>query len=405
MPIFNYKAIDQTGKEIKGKMDANSEKQAISQLQGDKLFPVFVKQVKSKNKSSKNQFLKSNKIPPALITEFTRQFAVMSEAGVPYDKGLEILIQECNHQVFQSLLSKIRSQIVEGRSLSQALQNFPDVFSNMYVAMVRAGEASGNLAPSLFRMTRFREDQAAINAKIQAALIYPSIMGVLGIGIVIFMVSFVLPKIIPMFAHFGVQLPLPTRIVIALSNGFQSYGLFLFVFIVSSILIFLKWKKTEWGERVYDSFLIKIPTLKGVLQKLLVYRFTQSLGTLLESGVDMKHGLEIVQLVTGNKVYEKKIAEMSYDITHKGLSLSQGVKKTELFDATVVQMIRVGEQSSKLPEMLLKISSNLELEVKRILEKALAFLEPVIILVMAVFVGFIIMSILLPMFAMNQLVK
>lgn len=405
MPIFEYQALDQQGKTVKGKIDSPSEKQATNTLQSQKLYPLSIKETKktfSKVKGKKKGLLQGS-VPISVITDFTRQFAILVEASIPYDKGLEIIIQECDHSTFQNVLSDLKARIVEGSSLANALHYHPKLFSKMYTSMVKAGEAGGKLPTVLLRLAKFREEEADLKEKVKNAMIYPSIMGILGIGIVIFMITFILPKIIPIFDSFGVQLPLPTRIVIIASDLIVNYGWWILLGIIGIIFGIKKLINSNKGELVYHQMLLKTPMIKGVLFKILIFRFTQSLGTLLNSGVELRKSLEIVKFTTGNRIFEKAVDAITQDITQKGLPLSQALKKTKLFTGTVIQMIKVGEESSQLDTLLVKVADNLEKEVRETMNRLVTFLEPMIMFGMAGFVGFIVVAILLPMFQINQL--
>ncbi|KAK3596101.1 hypothetical protein CHS0354_027371 [Potamilus streckersoni] len=370
MPIYEYKALDARGVEQKGKMDAANVKQVIAQLKAKNLMPNDIVLSNSaaagggEGKDKKSFTLFSKKITKAQISAFTRQFATMIDTGIPYNRALEIIIQEHENPKMQAMLSDIRARIVEGSTLATALQNHADIFSPMYISVVRAGEAGGNLAETMMRQAKFQEEQQALEAKVQTAMVYPMIMSVLGVGIVIFMVKFILPKIIPIFEHFNVQLPLPTRIVIGLSNLISNYGLILLLAIVGGAYLIKKYLKTESGRMFMDQRILKMPLFGPFTNKLLTYRLAQSLGTLLSSGVELRQALDIAKNVTGNKVYEKSIQELSEAVTKKGFSLSVGLKKAGILTDSTIQMIRVGEESGRLEPMLLKISENLEAEVK-----------------------------------------
>ena len=408
MPIYEYIAVDSSGKEQKGKIDATNSKQVVAQLKQKSLTPSSISLSRSgtaATSKSKGGFkLFQSKIPKNLISNFTRQFATMIDTGIPYNRALEIIIQEVPHPRFQQILSDIRSKVVEGSSLAKALQMYPDIFPNMYVSMIGAGEAGGTLADTMLRQSKFQEEQQALESKVQTAMVYPIVMSVLGIGIVIFMIKFILPKIIPVFQHFNVVLPLPTRIVIFMSDMLSDYGLFVLILIAGMAFFFKKFSETDKGRLIIDRNILKIPLIGEFLNKLLTFKFAQALGTLMASGVELRQSLQIAKYITGNKVYEKSIEELSEMVTKKGFMLSQGLKKANILTASTIQMIRVGEESGRLEQMLLKIAENLEAEVKGTLDKLVAFMEPIIILVMAIGVGFIVMAIMLPIFEMNQLV-
>ena len=405
MALFEFRAIDKSGKTKKGKIDATSAKQATSKLKSQGLHPLSISSSKGKSsqKSKSHKSAYRSSVPSKLITAFTRQLSVLVSTGIPYDKALEILIEECEHQGFQHVLSEIRAQIVEGSSLAAALQKYNNLFAKMYVAMVRAGEAGGTLGKVLDRLADSREENEELASKIQGALIYPVIMSVMGLGIVGFMITFIIPKIVPIFQQFEIELPLPTRLVLGTSNFVVSHWISLFITVLVSAIVIFRFAKSRSGEKIFDIFFLKLPIVGNMISRIVVFRFTETLATLLMSGVELAQSMEIVKFVVGNRVFEDTFDQILIDITKKGMDLSQALRKTNVFPLTVIQMIRIGEESSKLDEMLSRISTIQEKEVKQSFDKTIALLEPVMILGMAFMVGFIVLAVMLPMFKLNQL--
>ncbi|OGG93227.1 MAG: hypothetical protein A2527_13315 [Candidatus Lambdaproteobacteria bacterium RIFOXYD2_FULL_50_16] len=403
MALFDYQAVDSSGKTKKGQLDAPNLKQAQLKLQGMGLFPVELGEAKNKGSALRRRTQGTGRISKASITSFTRQFSVLTGAGIPYDKALEVLIQENQDPAFGPILADIRQEITEGSSLAAALESRSQHFPQMYRAMVRAGEAGGTLAKVLEELTRFREDNEKLTQKIQNALIYPMIMSVLGMGIVIFMMTFILPKITPIFGQFRVELPLPTRVVIFMSSLLTDHFLITAGFLGVLFFSIRRWQKTEKGLLYRDQVLLKIPVVGHLARQMVFYRFVQTLGTLLESGVEMKQALTILRGVLVNRVYEGPMDQMIDDIANKGLDLSAAMRKTGLFPAGLLQMIRVGEESSRLESMLEKVADNLNREMGANVERMVALLEPAMILAMALMVGFIVLAVMLPLFELNQL--
>ncbi len=406
MALFDYRFINKAGKKQNGKIDADSIKQATAKLQAQGLYLVSIRSAKKRSGESpkKEKRLKRSAIPSHVVTGFTRQFAVLTSTGIPYDRAMEILIQECRHTKFQHVLSAMKSHIMEGSSLAQALQAQPHIFSKMFVALVRAGEAGGTLAEVMERLAASRESGEDLAAKIKSALIYPAVLFLVAIGIVIFMITFLLPKISPIFVQFKVALPLPTRIVITVSDFVMLYWIPLSVGLICLFFALGKLLSTGIGAELRDRLYLNVPVLGKAIRKVVIFRFTQTLGTLLSSGVELEQSLLIVRNVMGNRVYESAFDRVATDITKKGMDLSQSLRRTELFPPSVTQMIRVGEESSRLESMLGKISDILEKEVRQTIEKAVALLEPLTILWMASVVGFIILAIMLPMFEINRMI-
>jgi len=406
MALFEYRAIDRSGKNRKGKIDAASLKQATSKLKSQGLHIVSVADSKENLRVSRKhgKTLKKSAVPAAVITSFIRQLAVLVGTGIPYDRAIEILIQESDHNAFQHVLSGIKAQIEEGSSLAVALETQPDLFPKMYVAMVRAGEAGGKLSTVLNQLAISREGNEALTAKIKGALIYPIIMTIVGLFIVVFMITFIIPKVIPIFQQFDMELPLPTQIVLGISFLVSTFWWQFIILVAAMVLVIRRLLRTSRGERLKDWSLLQVPVLGKIIRKIVTFRFAQTLATLLSSGVELKHSLEIVKYVMGNRIYEDKFDQISGDITKKGLDLSQALRQSSIFPGSVIQMIRVGEESSTLEEMLGKIANILENDVKQTLDKTVALIEPVMILWMAATVGFIVLAVLLPMFKLNQLI-
>ena len=407
MAIFEYRAVDKKGRTEKGKVDANSLNQATSKLRAKGLHPLSISSSKTKTTAKSKAIKKSvrTSIPSKVITAFTRQLSVLVSTGIPYDKALEILVEEADNASFQATLSDVKAKITEGSSLANALQDHTNLFPNMYVAMVRAGEAGGTLGKVLSQLADSREENEELVSKIQGAMIYPIIMSLMGLGIVSFMIVFIIPRIVPIFEQFDTDLPLPTRMVLGTSGFVTDYWLQLVIALVLAVFAGYRFSKTRKGKLVIDSALLKIPVLGSLIRKIVVFRFTETLGTLLSSGVTLKQSLDIVKYVVANLVFESKFEQIIVDITKKGLDLSHALRKTEEFPMSVIQMIRVGEESSQLDQMLGRIALIQEKEVKRTIEKSVALLEPLMILGMALMVGFIVLAVLLPMFKLNQLIQ
>ncbi|MDX2471933.1 MAG: type II secretion system F family protein [SAR324 cluster bacterium] len=406
MALFNFHAIDAKGKNKKGKIDAANLKAAKQNLQSQGLMITDLKVSHSTN-SSKNKGNKSvynGKVSSKVIASFTRQFAMLQKASVPYDRALEILIQETKDPEFLHVLSEVKSKVVEGSPFATAIEPFPELFPNMYVAMVKAGETGGMLPKVMEKLGAFLEATEELKGKLQNALIYPIVMSFVGLGIVGFMLTFILPKITPIFTQFDLQLPLPTRIVIGLSSFVSASWWLLALIFGGGFFLFRAYKKTPSGALKINQISLKMPVLGGLLAKVYHFRFAQTLSVLLASGVAVKPALDIVAKVTGSPVFELAFEQVQQDVTKKGLDLSQALKKTELFPASLVQMIRIGEEGGLLEDMLDQISTSLEKEVAQTVQGAVALLEPILIVTMAIAVGFIAISVMLPMFELNQMI-
>ncbi len=403
MALFDYQAVDREGKKVKGRLDASNLKLAKQSLQGQGLIILAVKAHQEKSSGLKGKKSKVS-LSAKGIADFTRQFALLQSTSIPYDRALDILISENKDPDFLQVLSEIKAKVEEGGTFAQALAPFERQFSLMYLAMVKAGEAGGSLPKVLTKLAEYLEESQELKNKLQAALIYPIVMSVMGLGIVVFMMTFILPKIIPLFQQFDLALPLPTQIVIFCS-GILTSGWW--AFLLGGVLLFLggrQYLRSDGGRLRFDQLILRVPVIKVTLTQIYNYRFTQTLATLMASGVEVKEAFGIVAQVTGSRVYEEKFGQIIQDITQKGLDISQALRKTGLFSPSVLQMIRVGEETSHLEEMLEQIAKNMEKEVKDQVQKAVALLEPLLIVLMALMVGFIVLAVMLPMFELNTLV-
>ncbi len=406
MAIFHYKTINSSGKVVKNKIDATSLRNAQTRLQNNGVYILSITPAKKalfSFQKSTNKSLSKSKLPQTVITQFIKELSVLVSTSIPYDKALEVLLEETDNVKFQSILSEIKAQILEGSSLANAIAKYPQIFPTMEVAMIRSGEEGGNLGAVLLQIAAFKEEAAALRSKVQGAMIYPIIMMVLGVVIVIFMMTFILPKILPIFSQFKVKLPLPTRIVMFMSDSLIHDWPIILIVIGALIVFANRFSKTKKGRFLIDRFALLIPVFGAMQKKLIIYRFTQTLGTMLKNSVDMQQALDIVMPTLGNKFFEKQLEVITDLVTKKGLDLSQALRQTNLFPNSVLQMIRVGETTSRLESMLQSISTNMEKDVKQTIDRAISLLEPALILGMSAGVGFIVLAVMLPMFQLNQL--
>lgn len=411
MPSFEYKALNARGQEMSGKINANNQNQAIKQLQEKSLYPLNIKKVKDSaglhnqegQKFKLNIFKKT--VTDTMLADFSRQFGTLIETGIPYNRALEILSQSLKGELLLETIAEINLKVVEGSSLTNAMSNYPDIFPKYYLTSIMAGEKTGTLGKNMVQQAEFLENQTDLKNKIQSALIYPGIMSFLGISIVIFMIKVILPKIVPIFGFFDHALPLPTRMMIWISD-FMSNNTYLLLFGLLAVLISINYAtKSKQGKVYIDKLILKIPLLSKLMHKVYLLRFTMAFSSLLESGIAVKEALNIATDSTGNSVFSKSIKEVEFLTVNKGYSFSQALKKTELFDEKFIQVVKVGEESGQLAKMINRLSENLKRETNGSIQKFVSLLEPMIIIMMALMVGTIVLAILLPIFEMNQLIQ
>ena len=407
MPVYEYKALDQKGKSCKGLIDADSEARARSKLRSSGKYPVSIRKSIGKAKTSKKKGFASvsifERIKSDEIHVITRQLATLLNAGIPLVNALASLIDQSSNPALKRVLAQIRDAVNEGSTLTNALSQHPKLFSNIYVNMVRSGEASGSLDIVLERLADFGENQKAIQAKLKAALVYPIFMAFIGTGILFFLISYIVPNITRVFIDMERVLPLPTRLLIFASDGLRSYwwlGLLLIAGLYGLIRLILAQKQ---GRRLWDRIKLTFPVTGAVNRKIILARFSSTLGSLLNSGVPLITSLQIVKSLVNNQLIGEVIEEAMEKI-QKGKSMSDALEASVWFPPLFLQMIAVGEQSGQLEPMLDKVSQAYEREVETAIMGMTALIEPIMISAMGAAVGFVVLSILLPIFEMNQMI-
>ncbi len=408
MPVYEYKALDIRGKSLKGIIDADSVSAARQKLRETNIFPIDLTETSvEENKVPTGRSIGDlfKRISLQEVSVMTRQLATLLGASLPLVTSLTALISQITNPRLKKTLAQIKEDVNEGNSFAWSISRYPAIFSTFYVNMVRAGEASGTLDIVLERLTDFNESQQALRGKIKAALAYPIFMFLIGTIVLFFLTTFIVPKITGIFSEMHQTLPGITIFLISISGFLKSFWTaIVLIIIISFIGLRYMFTKTIRGQYLWDKIKLKMPLFGSLTHKMAVARFSRTLGTLLESGVPMLTALSIVKNVVNNRLIADSIAEASRDV-EEGQNLSATLLKSRLFPPIVTQMISAGEQSGTLEKMLYKIADSLENEVESNITMMTSMLEPVMILVMGRLVGFIVISILLPIFEMNQLIK
>jgi general secretion pathway protein F len=408
MPVYEYTALDIKGKSVSGIIDAEGSVAARHKLRASGNFPVSITEVKDtpskKTPSSLSQLSLFNRIKPAEIAMLTRQLATLVGAGFPLVNAIDTLIPQTKAPAFKKLLARVKESVVEGNSFAGALALYPNAFTPLFINMVRAGESSGTLEIVLERLAEIMEKQQALKNRIRSALAYPALMSIVGAAVLFILLAYIVPSITTIFTDMDQVLPAPTRFLIAVGELFKHYWWIVLIVLVALPLAFRSFKKTAKGRYLYDKTILTLPYVGPLLSKLAVARFARTLGSLLENGVSMLSALEIVKNIVGNTLIAETIDAAAVDVG-KGQGLGQALSQTDVLPYLSIQMIQVGEQSGELEPMLNKIADVFENEFESSIMSMTALLEPVMILVMAVAVGFIVLSICLPIFEMNQLIK
>lgn len=406
MPVYEYKALNKKGKSCKGQIDADSESKARSKLKNSGKYPISLQESLGRGKSSRQgPFGKSlfERIKSDDIHVVTRQLATLLGAGIPLINALASLIEQSSNPALKRVLAQVRDSVNEGSTLTSALSQHPKLFSNIYINMVRSSEASGSLDVVLERLADFGENQKALQAKFKAALVYPIFMAVIGIGILFFLITYIVPNITRIFTDMERVLPLPTRILILASDLLRDYwwlGVLLCIAFYALIRLLLAQKS---GRRLWDRIKLTFPIIGSVNKKIILARFASTLGSLLKSGVPLITSLQIVSSLVNNQLIGKVIDEAIEKI-EKGKSMSSALEASVWFPPLFLQMISVGEQSGQLEAMLDKVATAYEREVESSIMGMTALIEPIMISSMGLAVGFVVLSILLPIFEMNQMI-
>ncbi len=408
MPVYEYRALDGAGKSRDGIMDADSPIAARQKLRETGLFPVSVKESASSAKgSSSTQTVRWSFLNRVKLTELsvaTRQLAILLGAGITLVACLEAMLLQVSNPAFKRVLAQIKESVNEGNSLAHSLANHPKVFSNVYINMVRAGEASGSLEPVLHRLADLSEQEQALKGRVKAAMAYPVLMFVVGVVVVFFLVAFVVPNVTRIFHEMHQVLPLPTLILIGISDFLMRFWWLVLAMVAGLAVLLWRLKNTQRGRFAWDRLKLSIPLVGAFNIKTAAARFARTLGSLIQNGVPLLTALNIVKNVVGNILFAEVI-DAAMGAVEKGNALAAAISGNRCFPPIAVQMISAGEQSGQLEEMLDKIADMYEREVESQVLAMTAMLEPVMILFMGVTVGFIVISMLLPIFDLNQMIR
>jgi general secretion pathway protein F len=408
MPIYEYTAFDQKGKSRKGIIEADNEAGARNKLRASGKYPIELKenlsQSTKKGRTGLGSPLVFERVKSMEIHIFTRQLATLLGAGIPLVSALSSLLEQTANPALKKVLAQIKDAVNEGNTLTNSLAKHPKLFSNIYINMVRAGEASGSLDIVLEKLADFGEKQRILQGRIKAALIYPVFMAVIGSAILFILITYIVPNITKVFADMERTLPLPTRLLISLSNFLRGYWWLLLLFLVAAFYTLRLFIQSARGRQIWDLLKLRMPIIGAVNQKIILARFGSTMASLLGSSVPLVTSMQIVQSIVNNSLIAEVIEEAIEHI-RKGKSMASALGSSPWFPPIFVQMISVGEQSGNLEPMLTKVSDAYEREVDMAIMGMTSLIEPIMIAGMGAAVGFVVLSILLPIFEMNQMVK
>ncbi len=415
MAKFNYIAMDASGKEVRGSVEASSQAQAIAQIRAQNLFPTAIGQAGGSSggqapaakPAAKGKGMKMEIKLPAIfrpkvkqkdLTTFTRQLATLMDAGLPLLRSLRVLERQAVNPTLKDALHGMGEAVESGNSFSEALSNYPKIFDNLFVNMVKAGEAGGVTELVLTRLSEFMEKAEKIKNKVKSAMIYPSVILCAAVGITIFLLLTVIPKFEEIFTDLlaGKSLPKITQIVISISNVLKNYFLYVAVGVAAFVVLVRLWSKTKGGRLVMDKLAIALPVFGTLTRRTCISRLTRTLGTLLSSGVPMLQALGIVRDTSGNAVYYNALQTV-HDGVKEGENMSGLMEQTKAFPPMVVSMVDVGEETGAIADMLTRIADTYEDEVDNAVAGLTSIIEPVMIIFLAVIVGSIVIAMFLPL--------
>ena len=398
MPTYKYVARNPQGKKITGVIEAPDELRVVDILRRDRLILLDLKETKPKVKKT----ARGGKIKSEDLVIFSRQLATMIQSGVSLVQALNILSEQTENPEFKRIILEIQNAIQQGSSFCDALSKYPKVFSDLYINMIKAGEASGLLDEILDRLALYLEKNAALEHKLKSSMIYPVVVILMASAITSFLLLKVIPTFKGIFDMLGGKLPLPTRILIAISDNFRKYFIFGVLGLGIIVGVGRQLSKKPAVKRKIDARLLRMPIFGEIIQKVAIAKFSRTLSTLVKSGVSILQSLEIVAKTAGNKVVEEAVLK-ARDSIKEGEPIADPLKETKIFPPMVIRMISIGEQTGKLEFMLSKIADFYDEQVENAVSGLTSLIEPLIILFLGVVIGGIVISLFLPILKITQL--
>ncbi len=425
MPEFAYTAVDRAGKQVTGNLSGKDATDAAGKVRSMGFFPVNISDMRSGGAGRQVVSISGGKTRPNIegatrpnegvrksgkkigrvqVLLFTRQLADLIDAGLPIDRALTVLKEQTDNSAVEAMVTQLQGDIRAGKPLSEALQAYPREFPVLYGNMIHAGEVSGQLAGVMARLADFLEKEAVRRSQLMGALTYPMVLICVAISAVTFLLTFVIPKLQGVFKDLGADLPLPTQMLLGASAFIQNYWWAVILGGAGAYFGFKAWNNTYLGRRSVDGFKLKAPAIGVLNRKIVMARFVRTLGTLLAGGVPILDSLDISGSGVGNTVATDGISAV-HDGVRQGETLAQALDKSGVFLPLVIHMTSVGEETGRLPQMLIRTADSLDFEVDNTMRKLTTLVEPLVVLLMGGFVGFVVLSILMPIFAANSAVK
>ncbi len=407
MPIFKYKVLDLSGKMTEDFIEASNYQLAQKKLKAQGYYITELKEDTVKRDRELFPALAKilYRIPSKEMGLFAKQLGTLLGAGIPLNKALGDIWDQCHNPNLKKILGQMKESIITGKSLSEAIGEHEDVFPPVYRSMIKVGEATGSYEKTLNRLAELEEKNAVLKNKAITSLVYPVIMLVVSVGVVIFLLTSVVPQIQTLFSSFdGAELPLPTRIVLGISDIFRNAWYLIVIFSLGGFIGLQSWKQTDKGKIGWDRILLKIPLLGNIHNKVVVSRFARNLGILLDSNVPLLSGLDIVGETVGSEIFKQELLESIQEIK-EGSSLKDSLKNSEILPHMAKGMMSAGEASDRLADMLMKVADIMEAEVDSAVRGLTNSLEPIMIVLMGVIVGGIMIAVMLPLYQMSELIR
>lgn len=403
---FSYTALEASGKRKTGFVDAVNREAAIAAVAAEGRYVLEITQQAAAAQGPKThgEAKRKGKVSRSDIALFTRRMADLAAAGLPLDRVLSVVAEQSESETLASVAEEALAEVQGGTPVSEALAKHPKLFNEVFTQTLRAGEASGQFAEVSGQLAEFQEKEVMRRSQITSALVYPGILGATAVFVIVFLLTFVVPRMSGIFTSMGDSLPITTKILLAVTGFLTKNGLIIVGGLVATIVGYKVWTATDAGATARDQAFLKAPILGPVVRKATVSRFARVLGTLVYGGVPILQALEIAGMAAGNRVFRKSAIIVENDV-REGRPIAEAMRDAGAFPPVLTHMVAVGEETGDLPKMLNRVSDSLDFEVDNGMRRLTAMVEPMIVLVMGSFVGFVVISVLLPIFSANETVK
>jgi type II secretory pathway component PulF len=405
MPAYRYRAKKGPEDIVKGTIEAVSEKEAIEKVSHMGYIPVHIEEYNAPAETEQRPLKKpSGKIGSRHITVFSRQLASLLKSGVPILSSINIIQEQSESPYLKSVLYEVHNAVKDGAPLSAVLSQYPKVFSPLYIALVRTGEDGGTLPEALLRISDYRIKQEDMFSRLRMALAYPVLMGIVGVGTILFMLIFVMPRLMGIFVNMGQELPMPTRILISISQGLRQWWFWIVLALTIIITTVSRQLKTKAGKWAFSSFELRIPVFGDLVLKSELSRFSRTLELLVKSGIPILKAIDTSIPVLNNEIIKNQLRQ-SYKELEQGASFGRSLKNSKLFPLFMTNLIIVGEESGGLDEALEEVANSYEKDTDDAMRTMASLMEPLMILTMGLIIGFIVIAMLLPIFEINVMAK